>query len=172
MTFDSQRNQGARPGPDLLIRPAGVAEVRPLQQSVLRPDGPLPSDRPTPAGWLHLAAELRGRIVGAASLGPASWPRPDLADLPQPTWQLRSMAVHPSRRGGGIGTALVEAAVAAAERQSAASLWAEARVQALPLYGRTGWRIVGPRWDKPGVGPHRYVVRLLTRNRRTRPSVG
>lgn len=155
--------QPPEPGGGILIRSADAAEVRGLQQSVLRPGGPLPADRPPPPDWLHLAAELHGRIVGAASLGPAPWPRRDLAELPQPTWQLRSMAVHASRRGGGIGTGLLEAALATAERNAAASLWAEARIAAVSLYVRSGWQVVGPKWHKPGVGPHRYVVRSWDR---------
>ncbi|MCB0922674.1 MAG: hypothetical protein KDC08_12785, partial [Actinobacteria bacterium] len=41
-------------------------------------------------------------------------------------------------------------------------LWATARVRALGLYRRSGWVVVGPEWDKPGVGPHRYVIRRIS----------
>ena len=36
------------------------------------------------------------------------------------------------------------------------------RVRALGLYRRSGWVVVGPEWDKPGVGPHRYVIRRIS----------
>lgn len=127
---------------------------------VLRPAGPLPGDQPFPPDWRHLAAVVDGRIVGACSLGPSPWPRPDLAEPPQPQWQLRSMAVLPDHRGG-VGSALLSAAVEAAADEGAVCLWATARVAALGLYRRAGWRVVGPEWDKPGIGPHNYVIRIL-----------
>jgi hypothetical protein len=37
-------------------------------------------------------------------------------------------------------------------------MWADARQEALGLYVRGGWRVVGDPWLKPGVGPHRHVV--------------
>lgn len=144
----------------LVVRPASQTEVRDVQLRVLRPDGPLPGDRPFPPQWRHLAAVLDGEVIGACSVGPAQWPRPDLAALDEPHWQLRSMAVLPAHRGG-VGRALVSAAHDLAAEAGARCLWATARVRALGLYRRAGWRVVGPEWDKPGVGPHRYVVRLI-----------
>ncbi len=127
---------------------------------VLRPDGPLPGDRPFPPDWHHLAALVGGEVIGACSVGPAPWPRPDLAAPDAPQWQVRSMAVLPAHRGG-VGAALLSAAVDLASSQGAGSLWATARVPALGLYQRDGWRVVGPPWDKPGIGPHRYVIRVV-----------
>ncbi len=131
-----------------------------MQLQVLRPGGPLPGDRPFPPDWHHLAAVLNDEVIGACSVGPAPWPRPDLAEPPAPQWQLRSMAVAPEHRGG-VGSAVLTAAVDLAAGQGAGCLWASARVRALGLYLRGGWQLVGPEWDKPGVGPHRYVVGLL-----------
>ena len=144
----------------LIVRPASEAEVRPVQLRVLRPDGPLPGDTPFPAHWGHVAALVDDQVIGACSIGPSPWPRPDLAELPAPQWQLRSMAVLPEHRGG-VGAVLLSAAEDIAAREQVASLWATARVRALGLYRRGGWRVVGPEWDKPGVGPHRYVIRLM-----------
>lgn len=136
------------------IRGATYDEVRPVQQAVLRPHGPLPGDIPMPHEWVHVAAVRDGEIVGACSAGPRPWPHPELAYLPSPQWQLRAMAVLPEHRGG-IGWQLLAAIV----RQSpAASMWAQARVAALPLYVRGGWEVVGPEWDKAGIGPHRWIV--------------
>lgn len=147
------------------VRDATLEEVRAVQLRVLRPDGPLPGDTGPPRGWLHVAAEQDGNIVGACSIGPASWSHPELAELPAPTWQLRSMAALPGHRGG-TGAMLLEAAVARAQDAGAASMWAQARVAALTLYLRGGWTAVGPEWHKPGVGPHRWVTLELGANGR------
>ena len=136
------------------IRQATYDEVRPVQQAVLRPDGPLPADTPMPDDWVHVAAVLDGSVVGACSTGPRPWPHPELADLLEPQWQLRAMAVLPQHRGG-VGAKLLAAIVAL----SPGSLWAEARIAALPLYLRGGWLVVGEQWHKPGIGPHRWIVR-------------
>ncbi|HRY11299.1 MAG TPA: GNAT family N-acetyltransferase [Candidatus Nanopelagicales bacterium] len=144
----------------LIVRPASVAEVRGVQMQVLRPRGPLPGDRPFTADWRHLAALRNGEVIGACSLGPAPWPRADLAQPPPPQWQFRSLAVLPAHRGG-VGSALVAAATGLATDEGVGSLWATARVAALSLYERQRWQVVGPEWDKPGVGPHKYVIRLI-----------
>ena len=149
------------------VRPASPDEVRAVQTRVLRPDGPLPGDRPHPASWRHLAAEVDGHVVGAVSVGPAPWRRPDLAPLPRPQWQLRSMAVLAEYRGG-VGARLLAAAVATAREAGAGGLWATARTAALGLYRRGGWRAVGEQWEKAGIGPHRYVVLSLRADHRAR----
>lgn len=141
----------------LLVRSASRDEVRAVQSAVLRPDGPLPGDSAHPPDWLHVAAQVDGRIVGACSVGPAAWQHGDVAQLPTPQWQLRSMAVLPQFRGG-VGGALLAAAMTAARDAGAACLWANARVRALGLYTRAGWQVVGDEWMKPGVGAHRWVV--------------
>ncbi len=154
----------------LIVRPASIEEVRPVQQAVLRPAGPLAGDRPHPPDWLHFAAEIDGEVVGACSVGPSDWTDLDVCALPTPTWQLSSMSVLPAHRGG-VGAQLLVAAVSGADAAGANCLWANARVAALNLYLRGGWMIVGEPWDKPGVGPHRYVVLRRaaedTRRRRT-----
>lgn len=141
----------------LVIRQATYEEVRAVQQAVLRPNGPLPTDSEPREGWLHVAALVEGQVAGACTVGPAAWHRPDVCSLPPPQWQLRSMAVLPGFRGGA-GAALLAAAVDLAGRHGAGSLWANARVAALNLYLRGGWRIVGEPWDKPGIGSHRWIV--------------
>ncbi len=128
-----------------------------MQLSVLRPNGPLPGDSEPGPECRHVAAEVEGRIVGSCSICPAAWPHPQVTTLPEPTWQLRSMAVLPDFRGG-TGTQLLSAAVDLAWRSGAACLWANARVAALGLYRRCGWTVVGEQWQKPGVGPHRWIT--------------
>lgn len=137
------------------VRIVPLEEVRGLQQAVLRPNGPLPADRPPPPGTIAIGAFAGQVLVGTGSIVPAPWPGP--GSVEEPAWQLRSMAVHPDRRGARIGRAVLDLAVATARERGAGSLWAEARVVALPFYLRAGWTIVGEQWDKPGVGPHRWI---------------
>ena len=144
-------------GDVFIVRPASIDEVRPVQQAVLRPAGPLAGDQPHPPDWLHFAAEINGEVVGACSVGPSDWVHLDVCVLPTPTWQLRSMSVLAQHRGG-VGTQLLITAVSGAQAAGTNCVWANARVAALNLYLRGGWTIVGQPWDKPGVGPHRYVV--------------
>lgn len=138
---------------------AGLA--RSLQVRILRPDGPLPTDREPGPDWRTLAAWRARQIVGAVTICSEPWPRPDLIGLPAPHGRLRALAVDPRRRGHGVGSQLVDAAGRWAQLHGMTGLWAEVREEAVPLYLRLGWAAVGGLWHKPGVGPHRYCVMQL-----------
>ena len=144
---------------ELVVRVADLGEVRPLQLAVLRPNGPLPGDRPPPEGALHVAALRDGVVIGAATVLPEPWPGPGM--VREPTWRLRSMVVAEAQRGTGIGRAVLDEAVALAAARGAGSLWAEARSHALGFYRSTGWTVLGEEWIKPGIGPHRYILMAL-----------
>ena len=141
------------------MRAAEAAEVRDLQRSVLRPNGPLPGDRPPPSNALHVAALVDEVVVGAATVMPAPWPGP--GTVGEPAWRLRGMVVADGVRGTGIGWAVLDQAVLLAATNGATSVWAEARTSALGFYRRAGWAVVGDEWEKPGVGPHRYIHWLV-----------
>lgn len=157
---------------ELVVRLATLDEVRPLQQAVLRPNGPLPGDAPPPPDAVHVGTfDGAGTAVGAASVLPAPWPGP--GTLPAPCWQLRSMAVGTEHRGSGVGALVLALAADSAAAHGAASLWAAARVPALGFYERAGWSVVGDEWIKPGVGPHRYVtLRLASQGAASDPDPG
>jgi GNAT superfamily N-acetyltransferase len=144
---------------ELVVRVAELAEVRPLQLAVLRPDGPLPGDQPPPAHARHVAALRDGVVIGAATVLPERWPGPGV--VREPVWRLRAMVVAESQRGTGTGRAVLDRAVEVAAARGAGSLWAEARSSALGFYRRAGWTVVGDEWIKPGIGPHRYIHRDL-----------
>lgn len=137
------------------MRVAELAEVRPLQLAVLRPDGPLPGDQPPPAEAVHVAALRDGVVIGAATVLPEPWPGPGL--VREPVWRLRAMVVSEAVRGTGIGRAVLDRAVQLAAARGVGSLWAEARSSALGFYERAGWTVVGDEWIKAGIGPHRYI---------------
>ena len=114
------------------------ARTRALRQAVLRPnltvDDPLPGDDLADA--VHLAAvDDDGTVVGTCFIFPAPCPwRP--AD--RPSWRLRQMATDSARRGGGIGAAMLDAAVAYIAAHGGGILWLEARERAVSLYARGG----------------------------------
>lgn len=146
----------------LHVRETGFEQVRSVQQQVLRPNGPLPADTAVPSGSIHLGAFLSSGCVGAVTLSPTGWP----GQVPIPgrlsselrsCWQLRSMAVAGGFRGGGIGRQLLLAAQDLAWSRNVGLLWAAARTSALEFYTKAGWCVIGPEWDKAGVGPHRYI---------------
>ncbi len=141
------------------MRVAELAEVRPLQLAVLRPNGPLPGDQPPPAGALHAAALRNGVVIGAATVLPERWPGPGV--VRDPAWRLRGMVVVEAERGAGVGRAVLDRAIMLAADAGAASLWAEARCSALDFYRTAGWTVLGEEWIKPGIGPHRYIVAPL-----------
>jgi GNAT superfamily N-acetyltransferase len=140
---------------DFVVRVADVAQVRPLQLAVLRPEGPLPGDRPPPADAVHIGAFRDGVAIGAASVLPERWPGPDA--IREPCWRLRAMVVAEAERGTGIGRAVLDHAVEVAAARGAGSLWAEARSSAIRFYQQAGWTVVGDEWMKAGIGPHRHI---------------
>lgn len=143
-----------------VVRLALLDEVHALQQEILRPRGPLPGDVPPPPGARHVGAFVgpveEAVTVAAASLVAAAWPGP--GPVRPPAWQLRGVVVRQDHRGHGLGRRVVELAVATARASGAATLWAAARVDALGFYTGMGWTARGAVWDKPGVGPHRWVL--------------
>lgn len=141
------------------MRVADASEVRPLQLEVLRPNGPLPGDRPPADDARHVAALRDGVVIGAATVLPEPWPGP--GQLKEPVWRLRAMVVAEAERGAGIGRCVLDQAVALAASQGADSMWAQARSPVLGFYRGAGWTIVGEEWIKPGVGPHRYITRAV-----------
>ena len=62
--------------------------------------------------------------------------------------------------GRALVTAL-EGAILDDDNSPALLVWANARVGALPLYERGGYRVVGPVFEQPDAGPHRRVWRRL-----------
>jgi GNAT superfamily N-acetyltransferase len=125
---------------------AGVVSAertRELRRAVLRPQlapgDPLPGDD-LPAG-VHIGAEDDdGTVVGTCFVYPDPCPwRPGLTG----TWHLRQMATAPERRGEGIGTAVLEAAVEHVRAQDAPLLWCHARETAVGFYAAHGFLSYG-----------------------------
>jgi GNAT superfamily N-acetyltransferase len=107
-------------------------------------------------GTFHLGALEDGTVVGVATFVPRE----------DGVWQLRGMAVEPDRQGRGIGTAILEHAVARLGAAGASLVWANGRDTALGFYQRAGWNVVGDGYllpvhtQQPGM-PHHRVERPL-----------
>ena len=69
-------------------------------------------------------------------------------------WRIRGMATAPEARGRGAGAAVLRALVAHAEANGATRVWCNARVRAISLYERAGFRVVSDVFEPPDIGPH------------------
>ena len=111
-------------------------------RDIFPPDTQPPTVADLAAGWMGAAwvAEDDGEVVGAVCIG---------SDAAVPSgWLLSRLYVHPSRWGSGVGSELLERAVASAWSAGApaVNLWVlEPNTDARALYERRGWRLVpGP----------------------------
>jgi GNAT superfamily N-acetyltransferase len=75
-----------------------------------------------------------------------------------PLWHLDSVGVEPSMQGRGIGSALIEFAVARAGADEGAVFLETGTPRNVPLYERFGFRVVEDA-DAPGGGPHVWFMR-------------
>lgn len=125
-----------------------MATTYPLRRAVLRdgrPEAEVRYAEDDLPGALHLAAldepapGKAAAVVGIATLFPA----PTELRPGRVAWRLRGMAVDPSVQGRGVGTALLDDAVARLRAEGAEVVWADGRDTALGFYERAGWRIEG-----------------------------
>ncbi len=130
----------------------------PLRQLVLRPGLPMeacafPHD--DDVGTFHLGAWADDALVGIASV----YAEP-CAQLPATRpFRLRGMAVHPDRRGLGVGALLVAEALNTVRAAGGDLLWCNARTSASGFYTRLGFAMFGEAFELPGIGPHHLMHR-------------
>src|SRR5215467_13767538 len=101
--------------PNILYRPATIAEIYELRFAVLRPSQPpimlhFPGDGDAPPKTWHFGAFLETpdgpKNIACLTIFTSAWNNASAL-------QLRGMAVDPDHRSGGIGTRLLKAAEAA-----------------------------------------------------------
>ena len=141
-----------------MIRQVDVADTHDLRRLVLRegqPDADVDYDVDGSADSFHLAAlDADGSVIGVATWAPCPTEhRPGAR-----AWRLRGMAVHPDAQGGGVGSALLDAAVERLRGQGVEVLWADGRDAALPFYERHGWSVEGEGFLAANDVPHHVVV--------------
>ncbi|SED96880.1 L-alanine-DL-glutamate epimerase [Rhodococcus jostii] len=144
------------------VRPVPADDVRPIRHTVLRPGQPVSScaypedDR---AGARHFAALLAGRPVGVASLydedPPGEHAVPGL--IPGRGRRLRGMATLDEVRGTGAGLAILRTVLTNAALSGAGVVWCNARISAAGFYTKHGFRILGPEYEIPDIGPHVFM---------------
>lgn len=114
------------------------AVTRELRRRVLRPhlaaSDPLPGDDLPDA--VHFGYVENDVVLSTCFLLRA--PCPWLADE-EPSWHLRQMATEESRRGKGLGGAVVAAALDHVARTGGGIVWCNARERAVPMYRRAGF---------------------------------
>jgi GNAT superfamily N-acetyltransferase len=141
-----------------VIREVDVAVTHDLRRLVLRDgraDADVHYDEDAAADSFHLAAlDAEGAVVGVATWAPCPTEhRPGAR-----AWRLRGMAVHPDAQGGGVGSALLAAAIDRLRPLGVEVLWADGRDAALPFYERHGWSVEGEGFLAAHGIPHHVVV--------------
>lgn len=112
-------------------------------------------------GFAALCAELDGRVIGFAVIGPCYYPDPHPATISE----LRLMFVDPEHLRSGVGVrlhaAVVETWQAAAVESARLWVW-EFNKRARAFYASQGWQSDGHcRPDDPRIGEHRMLGYLL-----------
>jgi GNAT superfamily N-acetyltransferase len=115
-----------------------------------------------PSTGTYAALDGSGTVVSSARV--ALSPLPPVLD-PAPvagtSWRLRGMATRAELRGQGIGSAVLERAIAHVAEHGGGLLWCNARIPALSLYLRAGFREAGDPWEDPEIGPHVVMWRAV-----------
>jgi ribosomal protein S18 acetylase RimI-like enzyme len=134
------------------VRPIPVTETRPLRQAILRPHQTREElATHEPPGAFAVGAFEEDELVAVGFVAPDGKPG---------GWRVRGMATAPPHRGRGAGTAVLGALLEYAIADGAVRVWCNARVAAVSLYERAGFRIVSEPFDEPEIGRH-YVMEWL-----------
>ena len=145
---------------NLIVRRAAFKEILPLRHAVLRPGKPESAsvwDRDDDA--VHIGAWQDDALVGCATVFADGWAGADGYPAEPAAWRLRGMAVDPSRQGGGIGRAVLAAAIEAARDAGAPLIWANARMTAMSFYESAGFVAVGEEYLTAETRlPHKKIV--------------
>ena len=144
--------------PDVEVRLASAAEVRPLRMKVLRAGRPA-SESVYPydqlAETLHVAAVVGEQIVGCATVFPEPY------DGHADAWRLRGMAVDERYQGRGIGANVMERVKSELATRDVRLLWCNARTAVLPFYLRHGFTTVGEEFLAAHDIPHYRALLTL-----------
>jgi GNAT superfamily N-acetyltransferase len=134
------------------VRPIPVADTRPLRQAILRPHQTVEElASHEPPGAFAVGAFEEDELVAVGFIAPVGKPG---------GWRVRGMATAAPQRGRGAGTAVLAALLEYAIAHGALRVWCNARVAAVPLYERAGFRIISDPFDEPAIGRH-YVMEWL-----------
>ncbi len=138
-----------------------VDSVLPIRNDILR-EGKLALDDcrfPTDnvEGAFHLGYFKDDELACIVSLHPQNY-----GEFLGLGYQLRGMATLEKYRGQGLGNQLVNFALTYLRGRKVNYVWCNARKLAVKFYLNTGFEIVSPEFDVPGIGPH-YVMYVKLR---------
>jgi GNAT superfamily N-acetyltransferase len=160
----------AHPDAHRQVRPVAAQTTYALRQQILRPHQSIaevgfPGDDDPETG--HFAAFAgadadAGEPIGVVTVLHQPPPLARIAD-PDRWWRLRGMATVERHRRGGVGSALVDAALAHVAAHDGTGVWCHARLPAVEFYRRHGFVESGDPWDEPGLGPHVAMWRRIPR---------
>ncbi len=139
--------------PDFLIRPANWQQdeeaIARLRRAVFIDEQGVPESlewESIDSSCLWFVAVTPGLVVGIVRLSPEG--------------RVGRMAVQRDRRGQGIGSALLEAALSAARSAGLSQANLSAQTHAIPFYRRAGFDCIGPEFLDAGI-PHRSMHKEL-----------
>lgn len=141
-----------------MVRFIKIEEALPLRNVVLRNGRLTPDECRFPSdnlpGSFHLGYFNGEEIICIASFHPQAY-----GEYSGVGYQLRGMATADGYKGKGVGSKLVKFAKQYLQGDSADYIWCNAREVAVRFYERSGFNIVSPQFDVPGIGPH-YVMHV------------
>ncbi len=147
-----------------VVEEVEVHVVRPLRHSGLRPGQPeesvhYKSDELDSARHFVVRDDAH-EVIGVGSMHSEN----RVAGHPPhrtPGLRVRGMAVEPEWRGKGIGSAILTQMVEIAKADGVAEVWANARVDALGIYARAGFKELSSEFEIPGIGKHVVIARAV-----------
>ncbi len=131
-------------------------EVLPIRNEILR-EGRLTLDECRFAGDDHPDSFHLGYFDGEKLACIASFHPQGYGEVAGRGYQLRGMATLKEYQGKGVGTQLVNFAVTYLRGQKVNYVWCNARKVAVSFYSNTGFEVISPEFDIPGIGPHHVM---------------
>ena len=129
------------------VRQVPIEDTRPLRQQVLRPHQTVDELAEHEVDGAYAVGAFDGDALLCVGFVNEEGDEPG-------DWRVRGMATAPQARGRGAGTAVLAALVEHAQVSGAKRIWCNARVPAISLYERAGFRVVSDVFEPPEIGPH------------------
>jgi predicted GNAT family N-acyltransferase len=104
------------------------------------------------SGAFHLGYFVGDELAGIASFSPQAH-----GEFAGTGYQLRGMATIEKYRGKGFGNQLLNFGMVYLRGQKANYVWCNARKNARQFYLNSGFELISPEFEVPGIGPH-YVM--------------
>jgi L-Ala-D/L-Glu epimerase len=152
---------------DLLINREPISQdIISLRQLVLHPAGTVEkvlykNDDNVFAG--HFVIRKENEVVAVGTV----LPEDESETLSYRAWRIRGMSVHPEFQGLGLGTLLLDeildyvknfkSPIESTQPLKSEMIWCNARVEALNLYTKCGFEVLGEEFIIPGSGPHKRL---------------